>query len=143
MKLAAFAILAIGITCIDAFSISRPKVDFGKAAKASAVAIAIATTVGVSSALAGGESAGQQIFSTNCAACHADGQNVIMPEKTLEKDALEQYLAGGRNEAAVITLVKNGKNAMPAFGGRLGDDDIQNVATFIIKASENGWDNIE
>ena len=28
--------------------------------------------------------AGEQVFSGNCAACHAGGQNVIMPEKTLE-----------------------------------------------------------
>lgn len=63
-----------------------------------------------------------------------------MPDKTLEKDALDQYLAGGRNENAVMTQVKNGKNAMPAFGGRLSDDDIANVATYVITTSEAGWD---
>ena len=63
-----------------------------------------------------------------------------MPEKTLEKEALEQYLAGGRNEKAVITQVTNGKNAMPAFGGRLSDDDIANVATYVISQSDAGWD---
>jgi len=66
-----------------------------------------------------------------------------MPEKTLEKDALDQYLAGGRSEASVITQVTNGKNAMPAFGGRLGEDDIQNVATYVIATSEKGWDDDE
>lgn len=84
--------------------------------------------------------AGEQVFNANCAACHAGGQNVIMPEKTLEKEALEQYLAGGRNEKAIITQVTNGKNAMPAFGGRLGDDDIANVAAFIMKSSGDGWE---
>ena len=63
-----------------------------------------------------------------------------MPDKTLEKEALEQYLAGGRNEKAIITQVTNGKNAMPAFGGRLGDDDIANVAAFVMKSSEEGWE---
>ena len=53
---------------------------------------------------------------------------MIMPEKTLEKAALEEYLDGGFNEAAVVKQVSNGKNAMPAFGGRLSDDDISNVA---------------
>lgn len=101
------------------------------------------TTIGVSSALAGDGIAGEQLFSANCAACHADGQNVIMPEKTLEKDALQKYLAGGRTETAIISQVTNGKNAMPAFGGRLSDNDIQNVATFVIKTSEEGWDYIE
>jgi cytochrome c6 len=63
-----------------------------------------------------------------------------MPDKTLEKEALEQYLAGGRNEKAVMMQVTNGKNAMPAFGGRLGEDEIQNVASYVISTSESGWD---
>ena len=63
-----------------------------------------------------------------------------MPEKTLEKEALDQYLAGGRNAKAVVNQVTNGKNAMPAFGGRLSDDDIANVAAYVIASSEAGWD---
>jgi cytochrome c6 len=80
------------------------------------------------------------VFNANCAACHAGGQNVIMPEKTLEKEALDQYLAGGRTEKSVVTQVTNGKNAMPAFGGRLSDEDISNVAAYVIATSEAGWD---
>ena len=89
---------------------------------------------------AGDVAAGESVFNGNCAACHAGGQNVIMPEKTLEKAALEQFLAGGRNEKAVITQVTNGKNAMPAFGGRLSDDDIADVAAYEITTSEAGWE---
>ena len=91
-------------------------------------------------AFAADVAAGEQVFNANCAACHAGGQNVIMPDKTLEKEALDQYLAGGRNEAAVITQVTNGKNAMPAFGGRLSDEDIADVAKYVITTSEAGWD---
>jgi len=65
---------------------------------------------------------------------------VIMPEKTLEKEALETYLAGGRSEASVRTQVTNGKNAMPAFGGRLSDVDIEDVAAYVIKTSAEGWE---
>jgi cytochrome c6 len=36
--------------------------------------------------------------------------------------------------------VTNGKNAMPAFGGRLSDDDIQNVATYVIATAKAGWE---
>ena len=82
---------------------------------------------------------GEQIFVNNCAACHSGGQNVIMPEKTLEKDALDKYLAGGRNKDSVITQVTNGKNAMPAFGGRLSEFDIEDVASYVISTSETGW----
>merc|ERR1711862_1077323 len=107
--------------------VPKQKVDVGKAAQAGAVAAAIALSA-ASPALAGDMAAGEQIFNANCAACHAGGQNVIMPEKTLEKEALDKYLAGGRSESSVVTQVTNGKNAMPAFGGRLSDDDIANVA---------------
>jgi cytochrome c6 len=63
-----------------------------------------------------------------------------MPDKTLEKAALEQYLAGGRSAGSVITQVTNGKNAMPAFGGRLSEEDIQNVAAYVIASSDAGWE---
>ena len=95
---------------------------------------------GAMPAFAGDASAGEKIFSGNCAACHAGGQNVIMPEKTLEQSALEQYLDGGFNEGAVVKQVTNGKNAMPAFGGRLSDNDIKNVASYVITTSSAGWD---
>ena len=87
--------------------------------------------------------AGEKIFNANCAACHAGGQNVVEPGLTLKKEALDQHLAGGRNEDAVITQVTNGKNAMPAFGGRLSDQDIADVATYVISTSETGWDTDE
>ena len=74
---------------------------------------------------------GPQIFSGNCAACHAGGQNVIMPEKTLEQSALEEYLDGGFNEGSVVKQVTKGKNAMPAFGGRLSDSDIANARRYV------------
>ena len=92
-------------------------------------------------AWAGNVGAGEQVFSANCAACHAGGQNVIMPEKSLQKDALVQFLAGGMKESSVVTQVTNGKNAMPAFGGRLNDDDIANVASYVIdQAASDKWD---
>jgi len=106
-----------------------------------AAAAGLAFTIGAAApAFAGDVSAGAQIFDANCAACHAGGQNVIMPDKTLEKEALDQYLAGGRSEKSVVTQVTNGKNAMPAFGGRLSDDDIANVASYVIATADAGWD---
>jgi cytochrome c6 len=108
---------------------------------AGALAVGTAAMIAsVSPAYGGDVDAGEQIFNANCAACHAGGQNVIIPDKTLEKEALEHYLSGGRNEAAVIKQVTNGRNAMPAFGGRLADEDIENVASYVIATSEAGWD---
>lgn len=81
--------------------------------------------------------AGQQIFSQNCTACHSGGNNVIAPEKTLKKEVLAEY--GMNSIEAITNQVTNGKNAMPAFGGRLSDDDITNVANYVLNQSEIGW----
>lgn len=81
--------------------------------------------------------AGEQIFSANCAACHANGNNVIAPAKTLKKDILEENEM--KSVEAITVQVTNGKNAMPAFGGRLADVDIDNVAHYVLDQSEKGW----
>ena len=80
---------------------------------------------------------GEKIFTANCSACHAGGNNAIMPDKTLKKEVLEE---NSMNSISAITnQVKNGKNAMPAFGGRLADEDIENVANYVLNQSEQGW----
>lgn len=61
-----------------------------------------------------------RVFSVNCAACHLGGRNVIAAEKTLKKDALEKY--NMNLIQAIVAQVQNGKNAMPAFKGRLKDN---------------------
>lgn len=81
--------------------------------------------------------AGEQVFSANCSACHAGGNNAIMPDKTLKKTVLEDNEMN--SVAAIVNQVKNGKNAMPAFGGKLADDDIDNVASYVLSQSEQGW----
>lgn len=92
-------------------------------------------------AIAGDISSGEQVFSGNCAACHAGGNNVIQNEKTLRKEALEAYLEGGFKESSIIYQVTNGKNAMPAFGGRLDDSEIQDVAAYVFDQATGGkWD---
>ena len=64
---------------------------------------------------------------------------MIMPDKTLEQEALTKYLDGGFNEAAVVKQVTNGKNGMPAFGPKLSDADIADVAAYVESQSVNGW----
>nr|YP_010903396.1 cytochrome c553 [Hypnea cryptica]WCH55849.1 cytochrome c553 [Hypnea cryptica] len=81
--------------------------------------------------------AGEQIFTANCSACHAGGNNAIMPEKTLKEDVLENNEM--KSVEAITTQVKNGKNAMPAFGGRLADEDINNVANYVLSQAAKGW----
>lgn len=85
--------------------------------------------------------AGAKIFNANCSACHMGGNNVIIADKTLKQAALEKYLANyaaGPKEA-IMTQVKNGKNAMPAFNGRLSDDQIADVASYVLNQAQKGW----
>lgn len=101
------------------------------------VIVTLATVAFGRPALAADTANGAKVFSANCAACHMGGNNVIMANKTLKKDALEQY---GMNDAdKIIYQVKNGKNAMPAFGGRLTDEQIEDVAAYVLEQSEKGW----
>jgi cytochrome c6 len=101
------------------------------------LAITLFTFVLSRPALAADAASGAKVFSANCAACHAGGNNVVMANKTLKKEALDQF---GMNSADAITYqVQNGKNAMPAFGGRLSAEDIENVAAYVLQQSANDW----
>lgn len=83
---------------------------------------------------------GAQVFNGNCAACHQGGRNVVQPEKTLDKAALEQYLDGGFNIEAIVYQVENGKGGMPAWADRLDEEEIQSVAAYVYKqAAEALW----
>ena len=98
---------------------------------------AIVNLAFASPALAGDAAAGAAVFSANCAACHLGGKNAVNPAKTLQKSDLEQY--GMYDIDKIKTQVTNGKMAMPAFGGRLEADQIENVATYVLAQADNGW----
>ncbi len=107
----------------------------------------IATIFGVllpltSPAVAADLAQGEQVFGANCAACHVGGGNAVMSNKTLKRDALEQYLDGYGTEhaiEAIVNQVTNGKNAMSAFKNRLTAEQIANVAAYVQDQSEKGW----
>ena len=79
---------------------------------------------------------GEKIFQQNCSVCHENGNNIIIAEKNLKKESLE---TNGMNSISSISYqVTNGKNGMPAFGGRLKEEDINQVANYILyEASKN------
>lgn len=91
----------------------------------------------ISTTLATNIEEGEKIFNANCAACHAGGNNVIMPSKTLKIEDLDSY--GMSNITAITTQVTNGKNAMPSFQGRLNSEEIDNVANYVLSQSKAGW----
>ena len=80
---------------------------------------------------------GAKIFNANCSACHIGGSNVIIASKTLKKEALEKYQINSLE--AIKTQVTKGRNAMPAFSGRLNEAQIEDVAAFVLEQAQRGW----
>lgn len=102
------------------------------------LAIAALTFFLGSPALAEGDAAsGAKVFSSNCAACHMGGGNVVMANKTLKKEALAKYEMNSLDK--IITQVTKGKSAMPSFLGKLSNQQIEDVATYVLEQSEKGW----
>ena len=84
---------------------------------------------------------GASTFSSNCAACHMAGGNLVNPERTLSQSDLKSFLANynSDHEAAIIAQVTNGKNAMPSFDGVLTPSEISEVAAYVESMSSKGW----
>lgn len=102
-----------------------------------AILFAIFNLVGAAPAQAGETGDGAKIFSSICASCHIGGGNIIIAHKTLKMPALEKFNMNSLE--AIIYQVENGKNAMPAFKGRLTKQEIENVSAYVLEKAENGW----
>ena len=76
---------------------------------------------------------GEKLFLKNCSACHLDGNNIIIPEKNLAKETLQEN--GMDSISAISYQILNGKNGMPAFGGRLTEEEIGKIATYVLQTS--------
>ena len=138
MKLSIALLAAPALAFAPQAQQARTSVKVEARKEVAAATLGAAALLAPFAAFAGDIESGATIFAGNCAACHAGGNNVIAAEKTLRKEALDSYLTGGRKESSVVTQVTNGKNAMPAFGGRLSDEEIGLVlrpSSFNLRAS--------
>ncbi|CAE7698671.1 petJ [Symbiodinium sp. CCMP2592] len=121
--------------------VGQPSAIDGTPESASWSPLAVGAALGLLMAVATGRPAlaadlenGEAIFNGNCTACHAGGNNSIVAEKKLKKEALVQY--GKYDVQAIITQVTNGNGAMPAFGEKLGPDDIEDVANYVYNKAD-------
>lgn len=80
---------------------------------------------------------GEQIFNINCAGCHINGSNIVRRGKNLKKQALKKY--GMNSIEAVTSIVTNGKNNMSAYKDRLSEQQIQDVAAYVLEQAEKDW----
>jgi cytochrome c6 len=80
---------------------------------------------------------GAEIFSAKCAGCHANGGNIIRRNKTLKLKALSKFDMD--SIAAIADIVTNGKNNMSAYRERLSEQEIADVAAYVLAQAETGW----
>mmetsp|Transcript_14229 Transcript_14229/g.43698 ORF Transcript_14229/g.43698 Transcript_14229/m.43698 type:complete len:155 (+) Transcript_14229:95-559(+) len=80
---------------------------------------------------------GARVFASVCSACHLGGYNAVRPERTLQLEVLKEN--GMFAADAIEYQVTNGKNNMPAFGGRLTDDQITDAAYYVVYQAQKGW----
>jgi cytochrome c6 len=80
---------------------------------------------------------GSQIFELNCAGCHINGGNIVRRGKNLKKQALKKY--GMDSIEAIASIVTNGKNNMSAYKDRLSEQQIKEVATYVLEQAEKNW----
>jgi cytochrome c6 len=90
-----------------------------------------------SNALAVETSNAAEIFTANCAGCHLNGGNIVRRGKNLKQKALKKHHMDSID--AIANLVENGKNAMPAYKERLSNQQIIDVAGYVLDQAEKGW----
>ncbi|MEW9699876.1 cytochrome c [Paenibacillus sp. SI8] len=66
----------------------------------------------------------QTVFKANCVSCHgANLEGLVGPSL--------QKVGGKLSKDQIASLITNGKGAMPSFKGKLTDDEITSVATWL------------
>ncbi|BAY16790.1 cytochrome c class I [Anabaenopsis circularis NIES-21] len=80
---------------------------------------------------------GAEIFSVHCAGCHINGSNIIRRGKNLKKPALKKYNMDSIE--AITAIVTNGKSNMSAYKDRLTEQQIQDVAAYVLEQAAKDW----
>jgi len=77
------------------------------------------------------QSSGEAGFKEYCAACHADGGNIINPDKTLSKKDRERN--GIKTARDIVKVMRNPAGEMPVFDeSTLPENEAQKIAEYII-----------
>lgn len=97
--------------------------------KTLAVFIAVAILAGALPAFAGGATDPAPIYKAKCAMCHGpDGkkENKAMNIKPLTSPDVQK-----KTDDELFAITSNGKGKMPAYKGKLSDDEIRSVVVHI------------
>jgi cytochrome c6 len=78
------------------------------------------------------QSAGADTYKAKCQMCHGpDGTAATPMGKMMKIPSFKDPAVLGDSEAALISVTKDGKGKMPAYSGKLTDDQIKEVVSFI------------
>jgi cytochrome c6 len=80
---------------------------------------------------------GEKVFQVNCVGCHVNGGNIIRRGKNLKLKALQKN--GYADVEAIAAIVTNGKANMSAYKDTLTQQQIENVAAYVLDQAEKGW----
>jgi cytochrome c6 len=75
---------------------------------------------------------GEDLFKLHCAACHADGGNIINPKKTLKK--ADREANGVKTAKDIIGLMRKPGPGMTTFDAKaIPEKDVKAIADYILK----------
>jgi mono/diheme cytochrome c family protein len=76
---------------------------------------------------------GARVFQRTCSGCHGpDGRGVMRLGLTKPpRDLTNPEFHAQVTDEQLRSVIRTGKNQMPAFGGLMGDEDVRNVIAFI------------
>lgn len=78
------------------------------------------------------QTSGEELFKEHCAVCHPDGSNVITPDKTLRKSALEAN--GIKTPDDVVAKMRNpGPGMTPFDETRIPQADARKIAEYVLE----------
>ncbi|MFZ0745259.1 MAG: cytochrome c [Terracidiphilus sp.] len=78
------------------------------------------------------QNAGADVYKSKCAPCHGvDGKAATPAGKVLKAASFKDPTIVKTGDAQLIAIVKSGKNKMPAFAGKLSDDQIEAAVAYI------------
>ncbi|HUH67011.1 MAG TPA: c-type cytochrome [Syntrophales bacterium] len=97
-----------------------------------AVLFVVLSLAGIESAVAAKASLGEQSFVKNCAVCHANGENIINPLKTLHRKILE--MNGIKKPADIVEKMRHPGPGMTTFDKEtIPDKEAKAIAEYILK----------
>jgi mono/diheme cytochrome c family protein len=95
----------------------------------------VSVLLGCSKALSASEQRGRALYSFNCYECHEENQlGLIKVPPKLHRLFSHQYLPDGTTQAtdeSVRNVIVYGKRTMPAFNGRLSNDQVDDIIAYL------------